>query len=68
MLPGKALSLSKICPRNVDGALSLEKPYYLHNGILGRDQDQHAKMIGLEMPFYFPKTSNFGSLPAEPGI
>ena len=51
MLPGKILSLPKVYPCNLDGALSFEKPYHLRNGILGRNLDQHVNMVGLQMPF-----------------
>ena len=51
MLASKVLSLAQVYSRNLDGALSLEKPYHLRHRILGRNRDQHVYMVGLEMPF-----------------
>ena len=74
ILPRKVLPLPKIYPRNLDGALSLEKPYHLRNGILGANRDQHVNMVGLWEAFSFfpvcqlPEMSNAGSPPAEPGV
>jgi len=51
MLPGEILSLPKVYPRNLDGALPFEKPRHLRDGKLGRNRDQHVNMVGLEVPF-----------------
>jgi hypothetical protein len=51
MSPSKVLSLPRICPRNLDGALPLKKPYHLRYGVLGRSRDQLVYRVGLEMPF-----------------
>ena len=46
MLPDEILPLSKVYPGNLDGTLPLEKAYYVRNGILGGNRDQHMDMVG----------------------
>ena len=51
MLTYKILSPPQKHPRNLNGALPLDKPYHLRNSILGRNRNQHVNMIGEQMPF-----------------
>ena len=46
--------MTEVSPRDVDATLAFHIPHHPGHRILGRDGDQHMRMVGLKVPFQNP--------------
>lgn len=63
VLPREILLSPEERPRNVDGALPLDKTHHLCDRVFWRDADQHVDMVQHEMPFHNPALLLDGQFP-----